>query len=162
LLTLHERFFRSGSLDCPEEGSFVEQAFEMLRILWVALVAAILLSGTLSFYTPGFSAAARPAPDPRLFRALVVVAVAEVGFLVYFWRKLVVTSRLALAANPRDTAALARWRTGQIISWALSLGIALYGLILRYVGFRFSDIAAFFIAGLILLFALVPRRPPQG
>jgi len=65
----------------------------------------------------------------------------------------------ALATRPNDAATLSRWRAGHIMTYALSEAIAIFGLVLRIIGFSLSQVASFYIAGFILLLFFGPRRP---
>ena len=47
--------------------------------------------------------------------------------------------------------ALARWRVGYVVIYALSLSIALYGLVLPFMGFPMSAVAPFLLAGFALI-----------
>jgi len=48
---------------------------------------------------------------------------------------------------------------GSIPTYALSESIALFGLILRLIGFSLSQVWSFYIAAFILLLFFRPRRP---
>jgi hypothetical protein len=96
-----------------------------------------------------------------MFRSIAFVSMSEVVLLFFFRRKLVLQSEPLLASEPYEPAVVARWRTGYIITWALSLSIALYGLVLRYLGFTFSQVAPFFVAGFVLILFFAPRRPDR-
>jgi hypothetical protein len=45
------------------------------------------------------------------------------------------------------------------MTYALSEAIAIFGLVLRLIGFSLSQVAYFYIAGFILLLFFGPRRP---
>jgi hypothetical protein len=45
------------------------------------------------------------------------------------------------------------------MTYALSEAIAIFGLLLRFIGFSFSHVASFYVAGFILLLFFGPRRP---
>jgi len=90
------------------------------------------------------------------------VAFASIGIMVSITilrRILVVPAERALSQNLADAPALVRWRTGYILTYALSEAVALLGLVLRLLGFTFSQVATFYAVGLILLMFFGPRRP---
>jgi hypothetical protein len=94
-----------------------------------------------------------------LFYVLSLVTVTIVGVILVVRRTLVLQSATALAARPNDAATLGRWRAGHIMTYALSEAIAIFGLVLRLVGFSLSQVAYFYVAGFILLAFFGPRRP---
>jgi hypothetical protein len=94
-----------------------------------------------------------------MFYVLSTVTVTIVGVILVVRRTLVAQSAAFLRSRPDDMATLARWRAGYVMTYALSEAIALFGLVLRMIGFSLSQVAPFYIAGFILLFFFGPRRP---
>jgi len=74
-------------------------------------------------------------------------------------RTLVLQSAATLASRPNDAATLNRWRAGNIMTYALAESIALFGLVLRLIGFTLSQVWSFYIAAFILLLFFGPRLP---
>jgi len=97
--------------------------------------------------------------DPTLFYALSLATITIVGVILVVRRTLVLQSSTMLAARPDDVATLNRWRTGYIMTYALSESIGLFGLVLRLIGFTLSQVWSFYIAAFILLLFFGPRRP---
>ena len=77
-------------------------------------------------------------------------------------RVLVKPAESTLAANPENAAALHRWRTGYIATYALSEAVVLYGVVLRFMGLSFSQVIPFFVAGFVLTLFFAPRRPTNA
>jgi hypothetical protein len=100
--------------------------------------------------------------DPTIFYALSMVTVTIVGVILVVRRTLVAQSATILRSRPEDAATLGRWRAGYVMTYALSEAIALFGLVLRMIGFSLSQVAPFYIAGFILLFFFWPRRPSNS
>jgi hypothetical protein len=69
------------------------------------MLASVVLYSFISFRAP-----MRAEPAPTMLYGLVIMLVAFVGFIVFFRRKLVLTSELVLAKQPDDRGALGRWR----------------------------------------------------
>jgi hypothetical protein len=132
----------------------MEATLRQLRIIWIALFAAIFVYGGAAS-----RAAVRQAPDPMVFHAIVGLAVLEVLALFVLRRKYVLQAAPLLSNEGEKATAIARWRTGHIIVWSLSLSVGLYGVVLRFIGFDFRQVSIFFIAGIALMLFLVPRRP---
>jgi hypothetical protein len=134
----------------------MDVALKQLRIIWGALLLAILVYAVLCSQI-----VVHQEPVPIMFRAMTLVAVAEVLVLFIFRHNYVLQTAPLLNDQPGNASALARWRTGQIATWALSVSVALYGVVLRYLGFSFRQVSIFLIAGGALMLFLSPRRP-QG
>ena len=103
-----------------------------------------------------------PAPQktiPVVLYAIAAVAVAITVGIFMVRRGMVMRAENILETNAEDLGALNRWRAGYIIILALSETIALHGLVLRFVGFGFSQVMPFFVAGFILMLFFGPRRP---
>ena len=97
--------------------------------------------------------------DPTVFYVLSLATITIVGVILVVRRTLVLQSETVLATRPSDAATLNRWRAGYILTYSLSEAIALFGLVLRLIGFGLSHVASFYIAGFILLLFFGPRRP---
>jgi hypothetical protein len=70
---------------------------------------------------------------------------------------MVAPAEAVLRLQPDDAASTIRWRTGCIVTYALSEAVALFGLMLRITGFALSQVAVFYIAGILLLLFFSPR-----
>jgi hypothetical protein len=76
-------------------------------------------------------------------------------------RTLVLRSATTLAEKPEDGLTLNHWKTGYIATYALCETLALFGLILRFMGFGFQQSVPFYLGGFVLLFFFGPREPSQ-
>jgi hypothetical protein len=115
-------------------------------------VALFVLAGELVGSIPRLS-------NPTLFYALSLATITIVGVILVVRRTLVLQSAAILAERPNDAATLSRWRAGHVMTYALSEAIAMFGLLLRIIGFSLSQVASFYLAGFILLLFFGPRRP---
>jgi hypothetical protein len=132
----------------------MEAARRMMQIIQGALLMSIVLYAVMTKIVP-----ANVAPNILLFKMLSLLAMGTVVMIFLLRRKLVRSAEQTLSAQPDDTAALARWRTGYLITYAFSEAIALYGLVLHFTGFAFMQVLPFFIAGFVLILFYAPRRP---
>lgn len=129
-------------------------ALRMLQIVrWAMLVSIILYCLVAEQFAPTGS------PNPVILHALTGMAITVVALMFVMRRILVLRSAAALATKPGDTIALTRWRTGYLVTYCLCEAIALYGLVLRFIGFSFFQVAPFYLAGFMLLVFYVPRQP---
>ena len=96
-------------------------------------------------------------PNPILLRALGLVAISQ-AILIFVIRRIQVFRAEAVLENrPDDAKALLRWRAGYIVTYAISLSIALYGLVLHFFGFPLAQVVPFLTSGLALILFLGPK-----
>lgn len=132
----------------------MEAARRMMQIMRGAFLFSIVLYAVMTKIVP-----ASVAPNLLMFRALALLSMASVAMIFLLRRKLVKPAEQILSAQPEDAGALARWRTGYLITYAFSEAIALYGLVLHFTGVAFAQVLPFFIAGFVLILFYAPRRP---
>jgi hypothetical protein len=133
----------------------MESAIKVVRAIQIAMLVSVVL-----YVAVGEGIGSGPRLNHSvLFYVLSLVTITIVGVILVVRRTLVLQSAEALAARPNDAATLGRWRAGHIMTYALSEAIAIFGLVLRILGFTLSQVASFYIAGFILLLFFGPRRP---
>ena len=138
----------------------METAIKVVRVLQVAMLMSVLLFVVVGELVGSNPRLSNPAlTSPTLFYALSMATITIVGVILVVRRTLVLQSAAALAARPSDVATLNRWRAGYVMTYALSEAIAMFGLLLRVIGFSLSQVASFYLAGFILLLFFGPRRP---
>ena len=133
----------------------MQQTLQQVRILHVAFVTTwFLFILLLKFVQPPFGTTA-----PEFFPlALGFVCISEVGLALFFRARLIAASETVLRSDPDDKAALAKWRTGNLLSFCFAETITLFGLMLKFLGFGWKAAGAFFVGGLILLLLWAPRK----
>lgn len=133
----------------------MENAIKIVRLIQIAMLLSVgmfVVAGEMVGSIPKLS-------NPTLFYALSLATITIVGVILVVRRTLVLQSAVTLATRPNDAATLNRWRAGYVMTYALSEAIAMFGLVLRLIGFSLSQVASFYIAGFILLLFFGPRRP---
>src|SRR6476661_9156130 len=131
----------------------MEAARRMMQIIQGAFLFSIVLYTPMTKMLP-----ANVAPNVLIFKVLSLLAMANVVIIFLVRQKLVKSAEQTLSAQPEDSDALARWRTGYLITYAFSEAIALYGLVLHFMGFAFTQVLLFFIAGFVMILFYAPRR----
>jgi hypothetical protein len=131
----------------------MDQARRTLHILRIAFLIAILLYVFMSRAVPTAAT-----PNWVIFYGISALAVGEIGAMVVLRKIFVLRCEEILQAEPQDTKALARWRTGYICLYCFALAIAIYGLLLHFLGFGFVQVAPFFAVGAIFILLSSPRR----
>lgn len=136
----------------------MEAALNTLRIIRSALMASIFL-----YVVVGEVAGRQVKSEPNvfLFYALSFIGVALVALMFIIRRVLVLPSEIALARQPADEAALNRWRTGYVVTYALSESLGLIAVALRIMGFTLSQVLPLYVGGFVLLAFFGPRRPSR-
>jgi hypothetical protein len=137
----------------------VEASLKILRTVRLAMLGSIVIYAWIG---------ERSGPPPRTgnavvaYYAITALAISMVGAIFVLRRIIVLPAENALANNPEDTTALNRWRAGSVVTHAICEALALYGLVLRFMGFRFSQVLIFYVAGFALMLFFAPRRPSNA
>lgn len=133
----------------------MEPARKTLKIVRGAMLVSIAL-----YVFVGERIAKNPGALPANFYfALTLVAITTMGMIFAVRRLFVLRAEVTLAAQPDDSAALKRWFAGHIFTYALCEAVALFGFVLRVLGFTLSQVAPFYLAGFVLMLLFGPRRP---
>ena len=135
----------------------MDTAVKTLQIVRGAMLASVIL-----YFFIAEKLASTGSPNPVILYAVTAMAVSLVAVLFVMRRILVLPSAAALATQPGDATALSRWRTGHLLTYCLCEAIALYGLVLRFLGFGSFQVAPFYLAGFLLLLFYVPRAPSNA
>jgi archaellum biogenesis protein FlaJ (TadC family) len=128
-----------------------------LKLLRTVQVAMLISIGLYAFMAQGYG----PAPKEvslTLIYSIAALAIFVIAAILVVRRIFVKPAERVLQENPENTVALNRWRAGYIVTFALSEAVALYGVVLRFIGLPFSQVVSFFIAGFILMLFFGPRR----
>jgi low temperature requirement protein LtrA len=136
----------------------MESSLKLLRIVHLALLATIVFYAVIAEL-------AHPAPratTKAFFYIITGVALFAIEGIFFFRRRKLKPSEKVLSVTPDDVAALKTWRTAYIVIYALCESVALYGVVLRFVKFSLPQVAAFYIAGFVLLLYFSPRRPTNA
>lgn len=128
----------------------------MLQILRLAMLLSIFIYGFMVKQFPS----ERAKPNPIIYLIIVLVSASIVRSLFFFRKKLVKPSEEVLANNPTDAVAVRRWQTGQLITYAFAEAIAVYGMLLHFLGFTHVQVVPFFVGAFLLILSFSPRLPP--
>ena len=133
----------------------MNQAVRTLRAVQWSMLVSVLLYGVLG---ERFAPRAR-AVDPTLNYVFTTLGVAIVGAIFVVRRTLVLRAAQSLATHPDDALSLNQWRTGYLATYCLCEALALFGLVLRFMGCNFQQSLPFYIGGFVLLFFFRPKAP---
>jgi hypothetical protein len=132
----------------------VESALKTVRTLRIVFLFSVPLYLGIVQIVPSQSA-----PQIFVLYALAGLCVADIVAIFVFRKVLIDRSEQALAADPRDSKAVARWRAGYFAIYGMGLAVAIYGLIVHFFGFDLGYVLPFFVVGLGLLLYFPPRIP---
>ena len=132
----------------------MDSSIRQLRTVQIALLISTVLYAFIAL-----RAAERSRGTPLMIASLALLsgAMAIAAFVIR--TKLVGKAEAQLSLQPDDKITLSRWRSAYVLIWALCEAIAVYGLVLRYLGFTMTQVAPFFAAGFLLMLAFPVRRP---
>ena len=131
----------------------MDASLKMLQIIRVAMLAAIVLYVLIAH----LALPHRPAPAMTVLYIVMFVAVMDVIALIILRRMFLPQPVAGMAAQTVDGKALAQWRVGYLLTYALSEAIALLGLVLNALGFTIRQALPFYIAGFALILFFRPR-----
>jgi F0F1-type ATP synthase membrane subunit c/vacuolar-type H+-ATPase subunit K len=132
----------------------MKTAISTLQIMRIAMLSSIAIYVLIVKQLPSSIQA-----NPVIYYAMVFLAVWVVVGVFFLQQKFVKASESVLTTNPDDVAAQKRWRAGYLLIYAFSDAIALYGVVLHFVGFTMTQVAPFLIAGFLLIVFYSPRIP---
>jgi hypothetical protein len=130
----------------------------LLNFIRAAMLLAIAL---YVFMGESIASAANRESDPLMFKVLALVSIVTVATILMVRRTTIRAANGTLQSQPEDPQALGRWRSGYIITYALCEAVALFGFVLRIMGFSLSQVAPFYLAAILLMLYYSPRRPAQ-
>jgi len=70
---------------------------------------------------------------------------------------MVFPAEVVLQSQSQDAKALVRWKAGYIVTYVLSMSIALYGLVLHFFGFPLGQVVPLLLASFALFIFLGPK-----
>ena len=131
------------------------RALSILRAVQWAMLASIVLYVLVG----QLAGPVTRALDPSLSYLFATLGVAIVGIIFVVRRTLVFRAEASLATQPEDTLSLNQWRTGYVATYALCEALALFGLVLRFVGGNLQQAMPYYLGGFVLLFFFRPHQP---
>ena len=129
-------------------------ARKFINIVRYYMLASIVLYGWLVWRLPSTST-----PNASLFRVITILALSMAIIVFAVWRIRVLPAGRTLTSRPNDAGALFRWRQGYLITYVFSQAIALYGVVLHFMGNPLLRVLPFFIAAFVLMLVLRPQPP---
>jgi len=131
-------------------------ALRTIRLIQVAMLVSIGI-----YVVVGEVASRQLTTDVKALYAISFASISLVGAILVVRKTLVLQSEAELRQKPGDPVTIARWRTGYIVTYALCEALALFGLVLRILGFTLAQVWPYYAGSFVLLLLFWPRLP-QG
>jgi F0F1-type ATP synthase membrane subunit c/vacuolar-type H+-ATPase subunit K len=129
----------------PAQQPTPDQQLRIATIVWLALLGSVIVYTLVGLY-----AAPAPAVTPDLGMMRWVMIAAGIGSTGGIF-----VMRQVLGARERT---LASWFTTSIVSWALAESVAIYGLVLRFMGDEPKMLYGFVAWSAVLMLRFRPTR----
>ena len=128
--------------------------YSQLRLIHLAFVLAWFIYLGLLFYLQ-FPEKSVPIIFPA---ALGTIAVSTISVAQTLRQKLLFPPATALVSDPENAALLRRWKVGNLVSFTFAESVMLFGVVLKFLGERWSIVSIFFGVGLLLLLLWAPQK----
>lgn len=125
-----------------------------VRLIQVAMLVSIGI-----YVVVGEVVGARITTNANTIYAISFAAISLVGAILVVRKTLVLQSEIELKEKPGDPVILARWKTGYIVTYVLCEALALFGLLLRIMGFHLIQVWPYYAGSVVLLLLFWPRLP---
>ena len=136
----------------------MESSLKLVRTVRLVLLASVVFYAAMAGWVRPYT----PPKTQTYFYVIAGLAASAVEGIFFFRRKILKPSEQVLSTKPEDVAALRRWRTAYVGTYALCDSVALWGLLLRFLGFSLLLVMPFFVAGFLLMLYFAPRRPSNA
>ena len=132
----------------------MDTSARLMRLVQIAMLVSVAVCVAV-----GEFAGRAGLPNKALFYTMSLASISTVGAVFVVRRTLVLPAEALLRDKPSDSLVRARWKAGYIFLYALCEALALFGLILRIVGFTLVHVWGFYLGGFMLLLLFSPRVP---
>ncbi len=97
--------------------------------------------------------------DETVLYAISFASISVVGAILVVRKTMVLQSEAELTEKPGDPVIIARWKAGYFVTYSLCDALALFGLLLRIMGFTLTQVWPYYAGSLVLLLLFWPRLP---
>jgi hypothetical protein len=127
---------------------------------WLRTVQFAMLASILIYILVGeLAGPALRAVNQAYSYLFSTLSVAVVGMVFVVRRTLVMRSAQTLASDPENALTLNHWKTGYLATYALSEALAVFGFVLRFLGYDLVQSLPFYLGGFVLIAFFRPRLP---
>jgi F0F1-type ATP synthase membrane subunit c/vacuolar-type H+-ATPase subunit K len=140
------------------QSAILDRQKQQLRLIWAAMLSAVVMYGAVCFLVLGASEAAADDTNEWLHTLVTSVAIIP-GVLSIWWRRHFLSTDSG-AAGVDVSMPFAQFQAHGLIVWALSEAVAVCGLVLAFVVHSFHEFIPFGVASVALLIMHHPFRLP--
>ena len=142
------------------EQAVVDKGWPVLWIIWAGMFGSLVVYAVLCYLLAGMPFIPMSGAPVELIRYILIFLSALALFLAYFLRKTMLSSRGAkpLAQSEAAPAFFGQYVTAVIVSEAISEAIAIFGLILLFLGTGLPTAYAFIAVSALSMFIFRPDR----
>jgi hypothetical protein len=130
----------------------MQAARKLIQIIRLALAGAVVMYLFIILRIPPTAK-----PNLALLRGLGFLAIVDVVLVFVVRRIMVFPAEVVLQSQSQDAKALVRWKAGYIVTYALSMSIALYGVVLHFFGFPIGQVVPLLLESFALFIFLGPK-----
>ena len=129
-------------------------AVKTVRLIQIAMLVSVGIYAVV-----GEVAGRHLNTNATVIYAISFASISVVGAILVVRKTMVLQSETELKAKPDDPVILARWKTGYFVTYALCEALALFGLVLRMLGFSLNQVWPYYAGSFVLLLLFWPRSP---
>ena len=133
----------------------MESSLRLTRTVRIFLLISLVAYAFLGEWLPHTAKAG----NTLVLNSVSVLSLAIIVVMMVARRLTITPAAQILAADPENRAALTRWQKGQMLTLVLCEAVGLYGLVLRFLGFGFRQVAPFYFVAIALMLYFSPRAP---
>lgn len=133
----------------------LESAVRGVRLVHLVMVASVPLYGLMAQVV---KLEMSEVPQAVLY-LFVAMAAGNLVLAAMLRRQMVDSAEEALQRDAQDKAALVKWRSGNVVSFALCEAVALFGLALKLLRGSWAEAGPFLLVSLVVLLMWTPRPP---
>ena len=127
-------------------------ALRTVRIIQIAMLVSVGIYAVV-----GEVVGSRLTTNASTLYAISFASISLVGAILVVRKTMVLQSEAELKVKPEDAATLVRWKTGYIVSYVLCEALALFGLLLRIMGFTLTQVWPYYAGSVVMLLLFWPR-----
>ena len=129
-------------------------ALRTVRLIQIAMLVSVGICAAV-----GEVVGPRLTTDAKTLYAISFASISLVGAILVVRKTMVLQSEAELRDKPGDPVTLARWKTGYIVTYVLCESLALFGLLLRIMGFTFTHVWPYYAGSVVMMLLFWPRLP---
>jgi hypothetical protein len=145
------------NIETVSAPSHAAAAMRVLRVLQAAMLASVVVIAVIGELVGP--------PERQLGATLYIlsaVALMDAGFVVFVRAAIIPRAEHDLRQNLNDAGLWKQWRTTYVVAYVVAESVALFGLLLRFLGASLGRIIPLYVIAAALIFFSTPRPPESA